>query len=99
MADVRNVASKAVDNAARLAALFHLYEHGDAGEISAKHIQAAAQIVAWHLYEACRFLGEVATIAPVLSDLVVEVAKVAVAETSRLKWPSSPATSTAFFLG
>jgi putative DNA primase/helicase len=60
MADVRNVASKAVDNAARLAALFHLYEHGDAGEISAKHIQAAAQIVAWHLYEARRFLGEVA---------------------------------------
>jgi putative DNA primase/helicase len=60
MADVRDVASKAADNAARLAALFHVYEHGAGGEITAVHVQAAAQIVSWHLYEARRFLSEVA---------------------------------------
>ena len=60
MAEVRDVASKAADNAARLAALFHVYVYGTAGEISAAHVQAAARIVTWHLYEARRFLSEVA---------------------------------------
>ncbi len=60
MCDVRDVASKAADNAARLAALFHVFEYGVTGEISTEHVQAAAQIVTWHLYEARRFLGEVA---------------------------------------
>jgi putative DNA primase/helicase len=59
--DVRNVASKTADDAARLAVLFHVYGYGTAGEISAEHVQAAARIVTWHLYEARRFLGEVAT--------------------------------------
>jgi putative DNA primase/helicase len=58
--DVRDVASKAADNAARIAALFHLYESGAEGEVSAAHMRAAGAIMTWHLYEARRFYGEVA---------------------------------------
>ena len=61
MTETRDVASKAADNVARLAALFHLFEQGSpTGQISAEHIASAATIVSWHLYEARRFLGEVA---------------------------------------
>ncbi len=54
---VRDVASKAADNAARLAALFHMVEHG-IGEISADSFESASTIVAWHLNEARRFLTQ-----------------------------------------
>ncbi len=60
MADTRDVASKAADNAARLAALFHIFDIGVSGEISAAHMRAATHIVTWHLYESRRFLNEVA---------------------------------------
>ena len=61
MTETRDVASKAADNVARLAALFHLFEQGSpTGQIGAEHIASAATIVSWHLYEARRFLGEVA---------------------------------------
>jgi putative DNA primase/helicase len=59
MADVRDVASKAADNVARLAALFHLYVHGAVGPICKESVASAASIVSWHLYEARRFLGDV----------------------------------------
>lgn len=57
--DVRDVASKAADNAARLAALFQVFEH-DAGDIGADVFEGASRIVAWHLSEARRFFGEFA---------------------------------------
>lgn len=57
--DVRDVASKAADNAARLAALFHAFA-GDGGAIGADVFGGAARIVAWHLNEARRFFGELA---------------------------------------
>ena len=60
MAEARDVASKAADNVARLAALFHVYANGSAGQIGAESVQAAARIVGWHLYQARSFLGEVA---------------------------------------
>lgn len=60
MAEARDVASKAADNAARLAALFHLFENGIDGTIGANHMQAATSLVTWHLYEARRFIGEIA---------------------------------------
>lgn len=60
MADAKDVASKAADNAARLAALFHLFENGTDGTIGQDHMQAAASLVTWHLYEARRFMGEIA---------------------------------------
>lgn len=60
METARDVASKAADNAARLAALFHVFEQGPAGMVGADHLRAGARIAAWHLYEARRFLGTLA---------------------------------------
>nr|VFK54168.1 MAG: Protein of unknown function (DUF3987) [Candidatus Kentron sp. TUN] len=55
--NVRDVASKSADNAARLAALFHQFEHS-AGEISLEAMECASRIAAWHLNESRRFFGE-----------------------------------------
>ncbi|MFH7319775.1 DUF3987 domain-containing protein [Desulfurivibrio sp. D14AmB] len=60
MAETKDVASKAADNAARLAALFHVFEHGLSGTIAPEHMKAAAALTGWHLYEARRFFGEIA---------------------------------------
>ena len=60
LADLRDVASKAAENVARLAALFHVFQHGPDGSIGPDHVQAAARIVSWHLLEARRFLGDAA---------------------------------------
>ena len=57
--DVRDVASKSADNAARLAALFHVFE-GGLGAISADAFERASRIAAWHLSESRRFFGELA---------------------------------------
>lgn len=56
--DVRDVASKSADNAARLAGLFQMFEGG--GAISQDSFERASRIAAWHLYEARRFFGELA---------------------------------------
>jgi len=53
---VRDVASKTADNGARLAALFHTFEHGDIGEISAAHVRAGCLLAIWYLGEAKRIL-------------------------------------------
>jgi len=58
LADVRDVASKTADNAARIAALFHLYEHGPTGTISAQAMQSACKVAMWHLVESRRLLTE-----------------------------------------
>jgi putative DNA primase/helicase len=57
--DVRDVASKAADNAARLATLFQIFEHG-IGAVSLESFESASLIVAWHLNESRRFFGELA---------------------------------------
>lgn len=57
LCNVRDVASKSADNAARLAALFHVYKHGPVGEIGADEFISASKIAAWHLNEALRFFG------------------------------------------
>ncbi len=56
--DVRDVASKTADNAARLAALFQQFEHGMGGAIGLDSFERASRIAAWHLHEARRFFGE-----------------------------------------
>ena len=56
--DVKDVASKSADNAARLAALFAFYERGSGAAIEEDDFRGAAQIALWHLSEARRFLGE-----------------------------------------
>lgn len=58
--DVRDVAAKTAENAARLAALFHVFEHGIGGAIGLDSFERASRIVAWHLSEARRFFGELA---------------------------------------
>jgi hypothetical protein len=65
--DVRDVAAKAADNVARLAAIFHAFERGFVGPIGVDHLQAAGEIVLWHLNEARRFFGEFA-MAPEIAD-------------------------------
>ena len=60
LADAKDVASKAADNVARLAALFHLYECQGEGQISKGLVACAIDIVTWHLYEAKRFLNQIA---------------------------------------
>jgi len=57
--DIRDVASKSADNAARLAALFQVFEHGT-GAVSADCFVSASRIAAWHLKESRRFFGELA---------------------------------------
>lgn len=57
--DVRDVASKTADNAARLAALFQVFEHG-AGPVGLDCFDRASGIAAWHLSESRRFFGELA---------------------------------------
>ena len=57
--DVRDIASKIADNAARMAALFHMFEnHGIFSDIGLDSITRAIKIVAWHLHEGRRFYGE-----------------------------------------
>jgi putative DNA primase/helicase len=58
--DVRDVASKTADNAARLAALFHAFAHGFDGAVGIEAFESASRIAAWHLHEARRFFGELA---------------------------------------
>jgi putative DNA primase/helicase len=56
--DVRDVASKTADNAARIAALFHVFAHGINGAVDVDSFESASCIAAWHLSEARRFFGE-----------------------------------------
>jgi putative DNA primase/helicase len=58
LADVRDVAAKAADNIARLAALFHFLDARNGyGSIGPDAVRSAALVVIWHLYESKRFLG------------------------------------------
>ena len=54
---IRDVASKAADNIARLACLFHKFS-GESGPISAEHLEAACRIGIWHLDQSRRFLSK-----------------------------------------
>ena len=56
---IKDVAAKAADNAARLAALFQLLESG-VSQISQESFESASRVVSWHLNESRRFLGEIA---------------------------------------
>jgi putative DNA primase/helicase len=58
--DVRDVASKTADNAARIATLLQMFERGGGGAIGLTAFEGASRIAAWHLHEARRFYGELA---------------------------------------
>jgi putative DNA primase/helicase len=56
--DIRDVAAKSAENVARLAALFHVLEHGPSGRIDVDTLTAATAVITWHLNESRRLLGE-----------------------------------------
>jgi hypothetical protein len=56
-ADVADFAAKAAENAARIAAVFWVFERGPSGEIAAETMEAGAAIASWHLHEAKRIVG------------------------------------------
>ncbi|MCP5346554.1 MAG: DUF3987 domain-containing protein [Pseudomonadales bacterium] len=58
--DVRDVASKIADNAARIATLFQIFEHDSGNAVGLAAFEGASRIAAWHLHEARRFYGELA---------------------------------------
>lgn len=62
-AELRDSASKAAENTARIAALFHILEHGPTGLIGAENVTRAGELVAWHLNEALRMITGI-TITP-----------------------------------
>ena len=70
--DVRDVASKTADNAARLAALLHTFT-GGIGPIAVDVMESAARIALWHLTEGKRFLGELAMPAELANSARLEV--------------------------
>ena len=55
--DVRDVAAKTADNAARIACLFHIFDRGAAGDVGVERMRAGTALGAWHLYEAQRVFG------------------------------------------
>lgn len=59
LSSVRDCASKSADNAARIAALFHIIE-GETGDVSAENMGRGVAIASWHLSESLRFFSGVA---------------------------------------
>ena len=54
---IKDFASKSAENAARLAALFHLFDDRQ-GDISSETMDQAIEIISWHMNEAKRVLGQ-----------------------------------------
>lgn len=59
--NIKDFASKAAENVARLAALFHLFS-GNGGDINSENMDQAIQVIRWHLNESKRVLCETALI-------------------------------------
>ncbi len=57
MADLKDVAAKAADNLARVAAVLAVFEDPTTTVVAERHICAAAALMNWHLQEARRFFG------------------------------------------
>jgi hypothetical protein len=55
-AEVRDVAAKSAENACRLAAVFHCWAHGPAGEVGAEAMRRGIGLARWFLREARRVL-------------------------------------------
>lgn len=65
---ITDFASKSAENAARLAALFHLFEGRD-GDVGAEHVEQAIEIITWHLHKTKRLLTNETDTADVSSAL------------------------------
>jgi putative DNA primase/helicase len=57
LSDVRDVASKTADNAARMAALFHCLRYGTEGEVSADDMRRGCALAGWYLGQAQRLFA------------------------------------------
>ena len=57
--DIRDVAAKSADNAARIASVFQAFIDPNSKEISLDNLDSGAKIAAWHLMESKRFFSEV----------------------------------------
>jgi putative DNA primase/helicase len=60
-ADVGDVASKSADNAARIAGLLHLYQHGLVGRVTADEMRCGLALALWHLNESKRYFTKAKT--------------------------------------
>ena len=66
--DLPDIASKIPEQTARLAAVFHCFEHEPRGEIAADTMQQAVAIAEWHLGEARRVLSLNTTVTRELAE-------------------------------
>ena len=57
--DIKDVASKAAENIARLAVLLHVFKNGVKGDIQEESVNSAIAIIFWYLGEAKRFFGKI----------------------------------------
>ena len=57
LADVQDVAAKAAENACRLAAVFHVWEHGPNGVIGSAAMDRGVVVARWFAFEARRVLA------------------------------------------
>ena len=80
--ELRDFGAKCAEQAARIACVLHIFEHGPVGEISLTSMEAGAAISTWHLQEAGRLFANVA------GSQVVEDAKLL------LSWLQSNPAST-----
>ena len=60
MVDLKDVAAKAADNLARVAAVLAVFEDPTTTVVAERHICAGAALMNWHLQEARRFFGAIA---------------------------------------
>jgi putative DNA primase/helicase len=81
-AELRDVASKAAENVARVAGLLHVFTHGPRGRVDADCVHRGAEIVRWHLGEAQRFLGGLAVPAAVANAIRLDAWLVATCRAS-----------------
>lgn len=58
--EIRDVASKTAEQAARIAGIFHFFEHGDKDKIDEETMASATAIAYWHLCEFQRFNASLA---------------------------------------
>ena len=70
MADLKDVAAKAADNLARVAAVLAVFEDPGAMTVAERHICSAAALMNWHLQEARRFFGQI-TLPVEIADAVL----------------------------
>lgn len=84
--DIRDVAAKCADNAARLSVLFHAFDYGFDSKIGLAAMESGSDIALWHLNEARRFFGELAVIPEILDAGRLEAWMVVLCKKDGVQW-------------